>query len=48
MCRVTGTLAKKLTVLLAVAALPKVVVKLPVAGKRDNVPAVPDFPNVGV
>ena len=47
---VVGAVAKKLTVLLAVAvsAVPKVVVKLPLAGKRANVPAVPDFPGVGV
>ena len=45
---VVGTDAKKFTVLLAVAALPSVVVKLPLDGNMASVPAVPDFPKVGV
>ena len=45
---VVGTVAGKLIVLFAVAAVPKVVVKFPLAGKSDNVPAVPDLPSVGV
>jgi hypothetical protein len=45
---VVGVVAKKLTVLLAVAALPKVVVKFPLAGKKESVPGVPDTPRVGV
>ena len=32
----------------AVAALPNFVVKFPVAGNRDSVPAVPEAPKVGV
>ena len=45
---VVGTVAGKLIVLLAVAAVPRVVVKFPLAGKSYSVPAVPDLPSVGV
>ena len=41
-----GTAAKKSIVLLAVAALPKVVVKLPLAGYIASVPAVPEAPKI--
>ena len=45
---VVGALAKKSTVLDAVAALPKVVVKFPDGGYMARVPAVPDKPRLGV
>ena len=45
---VVGAVANPRIVLLAVAALPHVVVKLPLAGNMDSVPAVPDLPSVGV
>lgn len=45
---VVGTVAKPRIVLLAVAALPQVVVKFPLAGNMDSVPAVPEIPRVGV
>ena len=47
-CPVVKTAAGNRKVFDAVAALPRVVVKLPLAGNRDRVPAVPDLPNVGV
>ena len=43
-----GTVAKKSTVLFAVAVLPNVVVKFPLAGNKESVPAVPDLPRLGV
>lgn len=45
---VVGTVANPKIVLLAVAALPQVVVKFPVAGNIASVPAVPLLPSVGV
>jgi hypothetical protein len=40
--------AKNFTVLLAVAALLRVVVKFPLEGYKESDPAVPDFPKEGV